>query len=207
MIQLLRRIALPVSTACVALAVACAPGSAAAQEPRASDVKAGFLANFARFAEWPPEILPEGAPITVCVMGDEDVAGAIERLAMTRVATTRELKIRRLKADILLRPEGSTVRTCHILYASGMDPKRWPVLLDAIEGAPVFSVSDSDGFAERGGLAALYLESKRMRFAINVDTMRRSRIHLSASALSLARIVKDDPNGRDHAKHPAARQP
>jgi hypothetical protein len=39
------------------------------------------------------------------------------------------------------------------------------------------------------------VELKRMRFAINVDTMRRSGLRLSASLLSLAKIVKDDPNG------------
>ena len=84
---------------------------------------------------------------------------------------------------------------CHLLYASGIDTKLWPELLAAIDGKPVFSVSDSPGFAERGGMASLYVELKRMHFAINVDTMRRSGLHVSAGVLSLARIVKDDPNG------------
>jgi hypothetical protein len=44
-------------------------------------------------------------------------------------------------------------------------------------------------------MAALYVELKRMHFAINVDTMRRSGLQLSAGLLSLAKIVKDDPNG------------
>jgi hypothetical protein len=170
-------------------------GNTAAQEPSASEVKAAFLTSFAKFAEWPSDILPDGAPITFCVMGDEDVAGAIEHLVKSRPAPGRELKVLRLKVDILSHREESTLGACHLLYASGIDTKRWPVLLAAIEGKPVFSVSDSVGFAERGGLAALYVELKRMRFAINVDTMRRSGLHLSAALLSLAKIVKDDPNG------------
>jgi hypothetical protein len=184
-----------VSAVCLAAALLCASPNAAAEEPRAFEVKAAFLTSFAKFAEWPSDALPDGAPITFCVMGDEDVAGAIERLVKSRPPLGRELKVLRLKVEILTHREESTLRICHLLYASGIDTKLWATLLAAIEGKPVFSVSDSLGFAERGGLAALYVELKRMRFAINVDTMRRSGLHLSAALLSLAKIVKDDPNG------------
>jgi hypothetical protein len=127
-------------------------------------------------------------------MGDEEVAYALDRLVKSRPAQGRELRAVRLNVNILSRPEDSTLRSCHMLYASGLDTKIWPVLLNAIDGAPVFSVSDSEGFAERGGLAALYVELKRMRFAINIDTVRRSSLHLSSGFLDLAKIVKDDPN-------------
>jgi hypothetical protein len=138
--------------------------------------------------------MPAGAPIGVCVMGDEEVAYALERQINGRPPQGRELKVVRLNISILSHPDDSTVRACHILYASGLDTKVWPVLLNAIDGAPVFSVSDSEGFAERGGLAALYVELKRMRFAVNIDTVRRSGLRLSAGVLGLAKIVKDDPN-------------
>ena len=183
------------AAACVAAALLCACTNATAQEPATYEVKAAFLTSFAKFAEWPPETLPDGAPMTFCVMGDEDVAGAIERLVKSRPAPGRQLKVLRLKVDILSRRQESALQACHLLYVSGIETKLWPVLLAAIDGKPVFSVSDSPGFAERGGLAALYVELKRMHFAINVDTMRRSGLRLSAGVLSLARIVKDDPNG------------
>ncbi len=179
--------------ACLAVAVLCASRNAAAQEPATYDVKAAFLTNFAKFAEWPPATLPDNAPMTFCVKGDEDVASAIERLVKSRPAPGRQFKVLRLKVDILSHRQESALQACHLLYASGIETKLWPVLLAAIEGKPVFSVSDSPGFAERGGLASLYVELKRMHFAINVDTMRRSGLHLSAGLLSLAKIVKDDP--------------
>jgi len=184
-----------VPAACLAAALLCASRNAAAQEPATYDVKAAFLTNFAKFAEWPADTLPDGAPMTFCVMGDEDVASAIERLVTSRPAPGRQVKVVRLKVDILSHRQESALHACHLLYVSGIDAKLGPVLLAAIAGKPVFSVSDSAGFAERGGLAALYVELKRMHFAINVDTMRRSGLQLSAGLLSLAKIVKDDPNG------------
>jgi YfiR/HmsC-like len=187
-----------VSAACLAAALLCPSRNTAAQEPATYEVKAAFLTNFAKFAEWPADTLPDGAPMTFCVMGDEDVASAIERLVESRPTPGRELKVLRLKVDILSHRQESALKACHLLYASGIDARLWPVLLAAIEGKPVFSVSDSPGFAERGGLAALYVELKRMHFAINVDTMRRSGLHLSAGLLSLAKIVKDDPTPTRH---------
>lgn len=180
--------------ACVAAALLCAAPAAAAEELKPAEVKAAFLVNFAKFTDWPADVLQAGAPLAVCVMGDEEVAYALERLVKSRPAQGREMKAVRLNVNILSRPEDTTLRSCHMLYASGLDAKIWPVLLNAIEGAPVFSVSDSEGFAERGGLAALYVELKRMHFAINIDTVRRSGLHLSSAFLDLARIVKDDPN-------------
>lgn len=184
-----------VLAACVAAVLLCASSSAAAPEPKPAEVKAAFLVNFTKFTDWPTDVLPAGAPLMVCVMGDEEVAYAFDRLVKSRPAQGRELKAVRLNVNILSRPGDSTLRSCHMLYASaGLDPKIWPVLLNAIEGAPVFSVSDSEGFADRGGLAALYVELKRMRFAINIDTARRSGLRLSSGFLDLAKIVKDDPN-------------
>ena len=193
MTRAFRRVVGPLPAACLAVALLCASGNAAAQEPATYEVKAAFLTNFAKFAEWPPDSLLDGAPMTFCVMGDEDVAGAIERLVKSRHVPGRQLKVLRLRVDIRSHRQESALQACNLLYASGIETKLWPVLLAAIEGKPVFSVSDSPGFAERGGLAALYVELKRMRFAINVDTMRRSGLHLSAALLSLAKIVKDDP--------------
>jgi len=189
------RVGRPVSAACLAAALLCASRNAAAKEAATYEVKAAFLTNFAKFAEWPADALPDGAPMTFCVMGDEDVASAIERLVKGRPAPGHQLKVLRLKVDILSHRQESALQACHLLYASGIEAKLWPVLLTAIDGKPVFSVSDSPGFAERGGLASLYVELKRMHFAINVDTMRRSGLRLSAAVLSLAKIVKDDPNG------------
>ncbi len=41
------------------------------------DVKAAFLYNFAKFAEWPA--LSPGAPIALCVVGDDPIAAAARR--------------------------------------------------------------------------------------------------------------------------------
>ena len=63
-----------------------------------------------------------------------------------------------------------------------------------LSGAPVLTISDVDQFARIGGMAQLYVEDGRIRFRINLENTKRSRLQLSSKLLSLATLVKDDPN-------------
>ena len=59
-----------------------------------------------------------------------------------------------------------------------------------VRDAPVFTVSDVRGFASQmGGIAELYLQDDRMRFAINLENAHRTGLRLDAPMLSLAKIV------------------
>jgi hypothetical protein len=65
-------------------------------------------------------------------------------------------------------------------------------LTQALKGASVLTVSDGDTFAALGGIAQLFVENERMRFAINGAAADRAQIHLSSKLLNLARMVKDE---------------
>ena len=65
---------LGVASIALAATLFAAPGIAADAAPDVV-VKAAFLYNFAKFAEWPA--LPSGAPIVVCIVGDDGIAAAV----------------------------------------------------------------------------------------------------------------------------------
>jgi len=52
-------------------------------------------------------------------------------------------------------------------------------------------VGEGAEFAERGGAIQFFLENNKLRFAINVDAVQRSRLQASSKLLALARIVHD----------------
>jgi hypothetical protein len=169
--------------------VASAQATVAAQPAAtAAGLKAAFLYNFAKFAEWPGDALAPGQRLSMCVVGDDALADALEDLIRRRAVDGHQLTVQMVKT-------GSSLRGCHVLYVSGEEFRRFPRVLDAIAGAAVFSVSDGGAFAESGGVAQLILERDRMRFAINVKAAQRARLHISANLLSLATIVKDHRDG------------
>lgn len=173
------------AAAVVAAAIVATPLGAASQGPeRATDVvlKAAFLYNFAKFAEWPA--LGTGQTITVCIVGDDGLAAAFDKAAQGKpigghaVAMTQPI-------------DTSTWKACHVLFIGDTEARRFADELSVIRTAPVLTVSDAPGFARRSGLVELYVEDGRMRFAINVDALERSRLQLSSRLLSLARVIRD----------------
>jgi len=145
-------------------------------------LKAAFLYNFAKFAEWPADAAPAD-PLTICVFGDAAIADALDDTVKGRAVDGRKAVVVRVK------PDG--FRGCHVLYLAGIDAKRAQALVDELKNAPVLTVGEREQFAQSAGIAALFVEQGRMRFAINVEAAQRCRLRISSRLLSLAKIVKD----------------
>ena len=174
--------------AAIASALCCGALTASrarAQSASASEVKAAFVYNFAKFSEWPPDALPEQMPLLLCVTGDDELEGALRKAVQGQTIGGRPLAVRHVDLD-------ASMRHCHVVYGSRLDLGHVRQLLDLIKDAPVLSVSDVGSFANQGGVAELYKEGDKMRFAVNLESAQRAHLRLSSKLLSLARIVKDE---------------
>jgi hypothetical protein len=163
-------------------------GLIAATQTQASNapaLKAAFLFNFAKFTEWPSDGLAPGQKLSLCVLGDAPVADALTQTIEGRNIERHELTVQLVKAD-------GPIRSCHLLYLGSLDVQQSAQLLRTLAGAAVFTVADSDGFAESGGVIQLILEGDRVRFAVNVAAAKRARLTLSSKLLGLAKIVKEE---------------
>ena len=170
-----------------AIAVCAFTSFASAQTATAATLKAAFLYNFAKFSEWPADVLAAGQRLEMCVVGDAAVADALGQTIKGRAMEGHELTVTVLKV-------GESPSACHLLYVSASEMKRSAAVLLGARGASMFTVSDADGFAESGGVAQLIVENDRMRFAINIASAQRVRLNISSKLLSLAKIVKDQNN-------------
>jgi hypothetical protein len=155
---------------------------AAAGADVASDVavKAAFLYNFAKFTQWPA--LPAATPLVLCVLGDEAVGAALTDTIRGQQIDGHGLEVRRLATDV-------SPQSCHVLFAAGSEVRRASPMLDSVRLLPILTVSDGSGFAQTSGMIELFVEGGHMRFAVNVDSVQRSRLHLSSRLLGLAKIV------------------
>src|SRR5437016_5971139 len=55
-----------------------------------------------------------------------------------------------------------------------------------LRSAPVLTISDLDGFTERGGITQFFFEHGQMRFSIALESAKRAGLHISAKILTLA---------------------
>ena len=146
-------------------------------------VKAVFLFNFARFTEWPASV--SSGPLTLCVLGDPEVASRLDSLIGDRSINGRDVSVASLATFQI-------IRSCHLLFIAGDDKARTAGALDAVATLPVFTVSDSERFLHSRGVAAIYTEEDRVRFSINPDALTRAGLRMSSKVLGLARLVKEE---------------
>jgi hypothetical protein len=145
-------------------------------------VKAAFLYNFAKFAEWPA--LAPGGAIALCVVGDGRIANAL-------VETVRGQNIGGHALEVSRPQDSATWRSCHLLFVASAETKRATGGLIGIKTLPVLTVSDGKDFAQTGGIIELFVEGGRMRFAINVDAAEAAGLRISSRLLGLAKVTRN----------------
>ena len=166
------------------------PAGAWSQSASASTLRAAFVFNFAKFTEWPADALPADAPAVFCIVDDAEMAGTLERLLKGHKVSGHDTVVRRIALN---HPD---VKSCQVLYVANLDAKRAAAVLSAVQQAPVLTVADFENFAELGGIANLFIEDGKMRFAINVEAATKSRLQVSSKLLTLARIVRTTETAR-----------
>jgi hypothetical protein len=160
--------------------------TAQTQDVTEPSLKAAFVYNFAKFTEWPADALPAAASFIACVLGDGPVSDALERSVKGRLLSGHSVSVSRMALD-------GPLRTCHLLYVSGVTAAQVSAIVTIVKGAPVLTIGDIDDFAPLGGIAHVFVENGRMRFDLNVDRAKLSRLQLSSKLLTLASRVHDGP--------------
>jgi hypothetical protein len=173
----------PWGAAAAAIALLTIASTADAGPVSASELKAAFLFNFVRFAEWPRDALTANGPLVVCLMDETGVGTALQQLVKGRTAGSREVEVRLVRRD-------GDFAACNVAYLSGVDAKRADELVSHVKDSAVLTVSDDERFADRGGIANFFVEHGNMGFAVNVVALQHAKLQLSAKLLALARIVR-----------------
>ena len=163
--------------------------SASAQVAAEYDVKAAFLYNFAKFAEWPANAFnAPGTPMTLCIVGKDPFGDTLDSLVRGETLQGRPLIVHRTN-DLL------EVRDCHIVFLSRTEQARQDEVLATARGAGILTVGEGDSFLRDGGIIRFVLEANRVRFEINLDAAERNGIKLSSKLLRLARSVQPAGQG------------
>jgi hypothetical protein len=157
-----------------------------AQDVTESSLKAAFIYSFAKFTEWPQDVLPSTATFSACVLGDGQIRDALERTVKGRLLLGRGISVSQVAPD-------GKLRSCHLLYVSRVTPAQMAAIVAAVRGTPVLTISDVDDFVRQGGIAQMFVESGKMRFDLNLEVAKQSRLDLSSKLLILAAHVHEGP--------------
>jgi hypothetical protein len=152
---------------------------AAAQDVTEPALKAAYIYNFAKFTEWPAEAMTAGAPLVLCVQGDEAIGKELERAVKGRKFGGRDIGV---SLGVSGRP---VLGRCHVLYVTGVPVTEAGRVVAGVRDAPVLTISDLNGFTRHGGIAELFFENGQLRFDVQVESAKRARLQISSRLLAL----------------------
>lgn len=149
--------------------------------PPEYQVKAAFVYNFIKFVEWPLRDQSGNAAedtVRLCVLGELPDKAAFAAL------DGQEITGKRLFLVFLQEP--GEIRDCQVLFLPSTVSNKLTDVLEVLQGQPVLTIGDTEGYAGRGVMINLYLDNKRVRFEINAETSGAAGLRISAKLLSLA---------------------
>ena len=160
------------------LSIAAGPPSPALGEYQ---VKAAFLYNFARFAEWPAESFQHsGEVFQVCVLGTDPFGPALDEVTAGQSVAGHPVEVRRIS-------DPAMVRGCRLLFLGGSQKR---LLSSALREPGVLTVADSDCQGAGEAMIWFTVDRGKVRFEINMDAATRGKVRLSSRLLSLATAVR-----------------
>lgn len=146
------------------------------------DVKAAFLIHFPEFIEWPAGTFGDReVPVVIGVYGHAAMDEALDR-AVRKAAGVHRFVVKPFRA-------GDDLKGCHILFLGPLEKTAESALLASLAGSAVLTVSETAGFASRGGMVNFYIERNKVRFEINPEAARQAGLRISSQLLQLGRLV------------------
>ncbi len=151
-----------------------------------NEIKAAYLLNFLNFVNWPDNDKKE--TVGICFLGENPLEEAMAPILGTTVYN-KTLVINTFTEHTPL----DSFIDCLILYISGTPPNtRYNDIVAALQDYPILTISDSDGFIERGGMINLVSVDDNIKFEINTFSTRRVGIKLLARLTRLATRILDE---------------
>jgi hypothetical protein len=159
------------------------------EEGVAYPVKLAFLYNFTKFVEWPASSYRDaGAPLAICIVGHDPFNPDLEGELRTRTVGGHPVEVRTLRPN-------DTLSVCHIVFFPVTEKDQDRIVRD-LNGSSTLTVGETDGFAVRGGIINLTVEDNKVHFEVNQLAADRAGIRISSKLLSIAKIVKEQGQGR-----------
>lgn len=146
-------------------------------------IKAVFLFNFAQFVDWPAQAFPEAqTPLVIGVLGEDHFGSYLDETVRGEEVKKRTLVVQHYR-------QLDEIKSCHILFISRSEAARLPQILAELKGRSVLTVSDTEGFAGRGGMIRFVTEKNKIRLRINLEAAKAANLTISSKLLRPAEIV------------------
>lgn len=155
-----------------------------AERAREYPLKAAFLHHFFKYTTWPkPKGDEKPGPFKLLVVGGDPFGDILEK-------TFKDKQLQGRSVQVVREAEVDPDLEADMVFAGGLDEDQRTELLAICKGRPILLVGQEPGFALVGANCNFYLEDGHVRFEINTEAVKESKLTISSELLKLARLVK-----------------
>ncbi len=157
------------------------------QNPRLTEyqVKAAVVFNLAKFTAWPETAFNRSTDsMIIGVVGVSRVIELLEESVDGNRIHGRKVAIEHIN-------EGADVPDCHILFIGSLTDESITDIIDSLSGKSILTISDGSGFANNGGMIELTVKNSKVRFIINLRSIKESGLAVSSQVIKLAEIIEE----------------
>ena len=163
--------------------VLCGPAlRAQPSRPSEYQVKAAYLFNFGRFAQWRVPV-DAGDTYQFCVLGRDPFGPVLDKTVASGVMDGRKAVVRRIT-------QHKDAPGCRVVFVSASEEAQLAQTLSGLSIWRPLTVSDMPDFTKRGGMIQFIADADRVRFEVNLASADDAGITLSAELLKVAVQVR-----------------
>jgi hypothetical protein len=146
-------------------------------------VEAVYLFNFTQFVEWPSAAFADAQKsMAICVLGDDPFGAYLDETIRGETAGDRLLVVRRYR-----RVEDA--EGCQVLFISRSETEHLQPIIDRLKNRSILTVSDADGFAQRGGIVRFVTQQDHVKLRINLEAAKAAGLTISSKLLRVAQTI------------------
>ena len=134
--------------------------------------------------DWPEESFQSpDSPFVIGIIGNDPYGIDLEKTIEGKQIKNRKFIIRHYQSL-------ENLSSCHILFI-GADIRAWrSQIFNRIKNKCILTVGDDNHFVKEGGMINFVIQKKRIRFEINREAVKQSRLKMSTKLLKMAVIIE-----------------
>lgn len=157
-------------------------------------LKAAFVLNFMKFAEWHSATQTDtNAPLVIAVIGDGQLVAALKTVLDGKAVLGHKVAVQVFRDAAEWKKADSP---CHAIFVTSTAQSAWGEIRAGLVGRSVLTIGEAPGFCAQGGMLNLFEKENRIRFEANPGAVEKEKLKLRSELLKLATIVKTEEGGK-----------
>lgn len=147
-------------------------------------LKAAYIEKFTHFVQWPDSSNSEmnNERFVISIFGNSELETAMRDIFAKANIQEKRFEIRNISSV-------DQIKGSRVLFIPRSEKNFLDEILSYTYGKPILTISDTNGFGERGVIINLFLDGNYVRYQVNRNSMLTSGLIINSLLLSYAQII------------------